>query len=123
MANTTKQLEDSLLVIWNDRDAQKRLDVMQKIYAPDIVFYETNEGPAISGYQAINELITALQANWPAAFRFELREPLRVNHQVQYISWTLGIPGEAPAASGMDIAIIENEQIKSLHLFLDTPQG
>jgi hypothetical protein len=28
-----------------------------------------------------------------------------------------------PAASGMDIAIIENEQIKSLHLFLDTPQG
>lgn len=123
MAHITKQLEDSLLVIWNDRDAQRRLDAMQEIYAPDIVFYETNEGPAIKGYQAINELITALQANWPPAFRFELREPLKVNHQVQYISWTLGIPGEVPVASGMDIAIIENEQIKSLHLFLDTPQG
>ncbi|SFO46481.1 hypothetical protein SAMN05428949_5259 [Chitinophaga sp. YR627] len=123
MANTTKQLEDSLLVIWNDRDAQRRLEVMKEIYAPDVVFYETNEGPAIKGYQAINDLITALQGNWPPAFRFALREPLKVNHQVQYISWTLGIPGEVPVASGMDIAIIENELIQSLHLFLDTPQG
>jgi len=123
MESNTKQLEDSLLVIWNDRDAQRRLDAMKAIYAPDINFYETNEGPAIEGYQAINDLITALQSKWPLEFQFELTGPLLVNHQIQYISWTLGIPGQTPAASGMDIAIIEANKIQSLHLFLDAPKN
>ena len=121
MANTAKLLEDSLLVIWNDRDAQRRLEAMKDIYATDIIFYETNDGQAIEGYQAINDLITALQSGWPLEFQFELTAPLRVNHQVQHISWNLGIPGQTPAASGMDVAIIEDQKIKSLHLFLDTP--
>ena len=123
MKNTSKLLEDSLLIIWNDRNAQRRMDVMKEIYAPDIVFYETNEGAAIEGYQAINDLITALQSTWPLEFQFKLIAPLKVNHQIQHISWTLGIPGQTPAASGMDIAIIENQKIKSLHLFLDISQN
>ncbi|MBO9566976.1 MAG: hypothetical protein J7621_29660 [Niastella sp.] len=122
MENSAKLLEDSLLVIWNDRNAEKRLEAMQTIYATDIAFYETNDGPAIKGYQAINELITALQSKWPLAFQFELNQPSKVNHQVQHISWNLGIPGQTPVASGMDIAIVEDNKIQSLHLFLDAPQ-
>ena len=122
MENSAKLLEDSLLVIWNDRNAEKRLEAMQTIYATDIAFYETNDGAAIKGYHAINELITALQSKWPLAFQFELNQPSKVNHQVQYISWNLGIPGQTPVASGMDIAIVEDNKIQSLHLFLDAPQ-
>ena len=122
MKSIEKLLESSLLVIWNDRDAQRRLDAMKEVYAPDIVFYESNEGAAIEGFQAINDLVTALQSKWPLEFKFVMRGPLNVNHQVQHISWTLGVPGQTPAASGMDIAIIEAGKIKSLHLFLDAPQ-
>jgi hypothetical protein len=121
MENSAKLLEDSLLVIWNDRDAAKRLAAMKEVYAADMVFYESNEGPAITGYQPINDLIAKLQAQWPPEFRFELNRPSQVNHQVQHISWTLGIPGQPPVATGMDIAIIEDGKIKSLHLFLDAP--
>ncbi len=122
MKNTGKLLEDSLLIIWNNRDAQRRMDAMKEIYAPNILFYETNEGPAIEGHQAINDLINALQSKWPLEFQFTLIA-WKENHQVQHISWTLGIPGQTPAASGMDIAIIEDQKIKSLHLFLDLPQN
>lgn len=72
MATTAKLLEDSLLVIWNDRNAEKRLDAMQTIYATDIPFLESNTGEEIVGSKAINELISKLQTEWPVEFQFEL---------------------------------------------------
>jgi hypothetical protein len=92
----------------------------ENVYSADIVFYESNNGPAITGYHAINGLIANLQAQWPLEFSFELTRQPQVNHHVQHISWTLGIPGQTPAASGMDIALIEDDKIISLHLFLDS---
>ncbi|MVM33672.1 hypothetical protein GO755_26775 [Spirosoma sp. HMF4905] len=123
MEVSAKLLEDSLLVIWNDRNPESRLKAMNEIYAPDILFYESNEGQAITGYLAINELISGLQSQWPSEFKFELTGPAKVNHQIQHIAWRLGIPGQAQAASGMDVAIIDNHKIKSLHLFLDAPEN
>jgi hypothetical protein len=119
MAATAKLLEDSLLVIWNDRNAESRLESMQSIYATDIHFFESNIGEAIVGHKAINELISKLQIEWPIEFQFELSKPSQVNHTTQIISWNLGPKGAAPIATGMDVAITENDLIKSLYLFLD----
>jgi hypothetical protein len=119
MPTTAKLLEDSLLVIWNDRDAEKRLDLMKNIYAPDIHFFESNVGEAIVGHRALNELISKLQTEWPIEFQFELNKPSQVNHTTQIISWNLGPKGATPVATGMDVATTENDLIKSLYLFLD----
>ena len=119
MANTAQLLEDSLLIIWNDRDADRRLEAMKKTYSADIHFYESNAGDAIVGYQAINTLISKLQAEWPIEFQFELNKPSQVNHLIQIISWNLGPKGAQPVATGMDVAVIESGLIKSLYLFLD----
>jgi len=100
---------------------KKRLAAMKDVYSPDITFYESNEGAAIEGYKAIDDLIINLQAQWPIEYKFELTAPSKVNHQVQHIAWKLGIPGQAPVATGMDVAIIKNHKIKSLHLLLDAP--
>lgn len=118
MDTTAKLLEDSLLRIWNDRNAENRLALMNDIYTNDIAFYETNEGPAIVGHQAINELISRLQAGWPATFTFELLGPAGINHHVQQISWRLGESGAQAAATGSDIAIVNDGKIVSLFLFL-----
>jgi hypothetical protein len=123
MENSAQLLEDSLLIIWNDRNAERRLQAMQHIYAADIHFYESDNGPAIVGYVRINEVIAGLQAQWPQEFEFEITQPATANHQVQHVGWNLGVPGQAPAATGMDVAIIENGKIKSLHLFLNAPQS
>lgn len=119
MASTAKLLEDSLLVIWNDRNADKRLEAMKSIYAKDIHFFESNTGTAVTGHKAINELISKLQTEWPMEFRFELNKPSQVNHDVQIISWNLGPKGVAPIATGIDVAVVENDLIKTLYLFLD----
>lgn len=122
MENHAKLLEDSLLVIWNNRDSASRLTAMKDVYAPNIAFYETNESEAIIGYAAINDLIAKLQEQWPPEFQFELTTPSNVNHEVQQIEWKLSIPGQAPVATGMDVAIIEDQKIKALYLFLNTPE-
>jgi hypothetical protein len=118
MAKTAKLLEDSLLVIWNERNSDNRLKAMGKTYASDIHFYESNDGNAIVGHKVINELISKLQAEWPTEFLFELNKPSQVNQTTQIISWNLGPRGTMPIATGMDVAIIENGLIKSVYLFL-----
>lgn len=119
MENKAQLLEDSLLLIWNDRDAERRLAAMEKVYAPGIHFYESDAGEPVVGHQAINELISKLQAEWPLEFRFELNKPSSVNHTVQVISWNLGPAGAQPVATGTDIALVENDRIHALYLFLD----
>ncbi len=119
MPATAQLLESSLLLIWNDRNADTRLVAMQHVYTPDMHFYESNTGEAIIGQRAINELITKLQADWPVEFLFTLNQPAQVNHNTQIASWQLGPAGAPPIATGMDVAITEGELIQSLYLFLD----
>ena len=121
-ANTAQLLEHSLLVIWNDRNANRRLEAMKKTYAPDIHFYEFHTGTPIVGHTAINELIKKLQTDWPPESRFVLNKPSQLNHSVQIATWNLGPEGMEPIATGVDVAVIENDLIKSLYLFLNTPE-
>lgn len=120
MDHTAAQLlEDSLLKVWSERDEEKRMAVMTRIYSADIVFYETDNTPVITGHQAINQLIKSLQAQWPPEFTFKLTKPAVANHGVSHVAWTLGVANATPAASGMDIAIVKDGLIKELYLYLD----
>ncbi|RYZ47272.1 MAG: nuclear transport factor 2 family protein [Sphingobacteriales bacterium] len=114
-------LNDSLLKVWSERDQKQRMEVMSRIYAADIVFYESDSGPAFRGHLAIDELIQKLQAQWAPEFAFTLTGPVVTNHGVSHVAWTLGAAPETPVASGMDIAIIEHGLIKELYLYLDEP--
>jgi hypothetical protein len=115
-------LENSLLVIWNGRNANQRLEEMKKTYAPDVHFYEFDSSKAIVGYAAINELISKLQSEWPPESRFVLNKPSQVNHSLQIASWNLGQEGKQPIITGVDVAVIDNNLIKSFYLFIDAPQ-
>ena len=122
MASPAHLLENSILVIWSEPNADRRLEEMEKTYAPDVHFYEFNTEEAIIGYKAINELISKLQKEWPPETKFELNKPSQVNHQVQIVSWNMGPHGMPPVATGVDVAVIENDLIKSFYLFFDTPE-
>ena len=92
---------------------------MKTTYAPDIHFYESNTGEAIIGHEAINTLISKLQTAWTETFEFTLNKPSQVNYTTQIISWNLGPQGAPPVATGVDVAITENDFIQTLYLFLD----
>jgi ketosteroid isomerase-like protein len=119
MKNTSANLlERSLLELWNERDSVRRLELMQELYAPDIVFFESDT-TEIKGHEAINNTIAGLQANWAPDFAFRLVSPAANNHNFIHAAWTLGSVDAAPVASGRDIAVVENGMIQSLHLFLE----
>ncbi|MEO5891466.1 MAG: hypothetical protein ABIQ31_14535 [Ferruginibacter sp.] len=120
MKNTSaKLLEQALGEIWNERDETRRLNAMKRIYTPDVIFYEANDAAEIKGFDAINTRIIELFQQWPAGTAFHFKSEEEINHGVIKKSWTLGLPGELPIATGMDIAIIENGLIKAFYLFLD----
>lgn len=111
-------LQDSLLLIWNNRNSAERLPLMEKTYASDITFFEGDNSEPFIGFTAIDNLIQKLQQDWPSDFEFVLTESPKSNHNVQHISWQLGVPGQQPVATGADVAFIENGKIKLLYLFL-----
>lgn len=111
-------LQDSLLLIWNNRNSEERLAIMEKTYAHDITFYESEDSEPFVGFESINNLIQKLQQDWAPDFDFILTESPKSNHNVQHISWKLGTT-ELAVATGSDIAIIENDKIKALYLFLN----
>ena len=113
-------LEQSLGEIWNERDETKRMYAMSRIYTPDVIFYETDDALEIKGFDAINTRIIELFKEFPAGTAFHFKTGEEINHGVIKKSWTLGLPGEPPLATGMDVAIIENGLIKAFHLFLDS---
>ena len=118
METLSTLLKDSLLLIWNNRNSAERIALMEKTYASDITFYESDNSEPFIGKESIDSLIQKLQKDWPADFEFTLTENPKSNHNVQQISWQLGIPGQQPVASGMDIAVVENGRIKVLYLLL-----
>lgn len=118
MNTSSNLLQDSLLLIWNNRNSAERLALMERTYAPDITFFESDDSEPFVGFSAIDNLIEKLQQDWPSDFEFVLTESPRSNHNVQQIRWQLGIPGQQPVATGADVALIENGKIKLLYLFL-----
>lgn len=115
--NSTILLQDSLLLIWNNRNSAERLALMEKIYSSDIKFYESDNSEPFVGFESINDLIQKLQQDWSPDFEFVLTETPKSNHNIQHISWKLGSTDQT-VATGMDVAIIEDKKIKALYLFL-----
>lgn len=120
MEASSMLLQDSLLGVWNNRNSAERLTLMEKIYHPDILFFEDDKSEPIVGIESIDILIQKLQQDWPADFEFILTEAPQSNHNIQHISWQLGVSGQQPVLAGVDIAIIEEGKIKSLYLLLKT---
>jgi hypothetical protein len=112
-------LQDSLLLIWNNRNSAERLALMDKTYAPDIAFFEGDDSEPFIGFAAIDSLIQKLQQDWPSDFEFTLTASPKSNHNVQHISWELGVPRQQQVATGTDVAFMENGKIKFLYLFLE----
>ncbi|MEO8416920.1 MAG: nuclear transport factor 2 family protein [Ginsengibacter sp.] len=119
---SAKLLEQALGEVWNERDEVKRLEAMKRVYAPDVIFYEADDAAEFKGFEAINTRIIELFRGFPPGTAFHFKTGEEINHGVLKKSWTLGVAGQPPLATGMDVAIIENGLIKAFHLFLDSEE-
>src|SRR6202012_1288190 len=112
MNNALAQLmEESIKLVWSERNAARRLVALEGIYAKDSPLFEVGE--KITGYFAINDKVSRTVDNMPADFVFTRLKPVIVNNNVGRLVWGLGPKDKPPVATGMDIAIFEDGKIKS----------
>lgn len=111
-------MEDNLNQVWNERDPNTRLKAIESIYSTTANLYHV--GDQVTGFEAINNSVSATQKILPSNFVFTKLKPVIINNNIGRLIWGAGPAGQLPVATGMDIAHFENGKIKSLYVFLDS---
>lgn len=119
MSNALAQLmEENLKQVWGERNDTQRMKAIENIYAKDSALYHVND--ITIGHTAINKSVTSVLNSMPEDFVFTKQKPVVINNNVGRLIWGVGPKDKSPVATGMDIAVFENEKIASLYVFLDS---
>ena len=110
-------MENNLKQVWSERDADRRLKVIENIYAADASLYHVDD--VTDGLEAINQSVSSTLSGMPEDFVFTKLKPVVINNNIGRLIWGVGPKGAPPVATGMDVAVFENGKIKSLYVFLD----
>ena len=111
-------LQGNLVSVFNERDAEQRIEAVGELYAEDAILYEPPDAAAL-GHAAISEAVTRLLASLPPDFAFTATGPALGHHDVGRLRWQAGPPNGPVSINGMDIAHIKEGRILSLHVFIE----
>jgi hypothetical protein len=107
--------------VWNEVDPQRRRALVAEVFAEDADY--TDPLAAVRGHTAIDQFVAAAQAQF-AGLEFSLAGPVDAHHAQTRFTWHLGSPGsDSPVAVGFDVAILENDRLRSVYGFLDKAPG
>src|SRR5260370_9664086 len=107
----------NLSEVFGETDSERRMAAIKNLESEDAVFYEAER--QFEGRQTISDAVGALQASFPAEFKFSAVAPPARNHDVGRLFWRLGPAGSPPVANGMDVARFKDGRIRSLYVFLN----
>jgi hypothetical protein len=107
----------NLARVFGERDAARRIAAIRELYAADAVLHEPHA--SVRGHAAISEAVSQLLASLPQDFVFSAAAPAVGHNGLGRLNWRSGPPGGPVAATGTDVAQIESDRIRSLHVFLD----
>jgi hypothetical protein len=110
-------MQQNLIQVFNERDPQKRLQVIQEIYNPDAILNEPEA--SVTGHEAISNAVTKLLSSLPPTFSFTPIGSALGHHLIGRLRWQSGPPGGPAAVTGMDIAHFTNGRIHSLYVFIE----
>lgn len=114
--NDVQSIVRRYIETWNETDPQQRRRLIKEVFAEDASY--TDPLAAVCGRDAIDELITGAQAQF-AGLQFSLAGPVDAHHDQARFSWHLGVTGQEPAVIGFDVAILENDRLRTVYGFLD----
>jgi hypothetical protein len=112
-------LQGNLKRVFNERDAARRRQAIEELYAADAVFYE--QDAKYSGTDAIVRAVTQLLGSLPPGLVFALVAPVLENHEMGKLLWRGQLPDGTVVVTGTDVAQMEGGRIRSLHIFVDPP--
>lgn len=113
-APEAKQFMTELLAIWTETDPTARRAAITAHYHDDIVFYDPDG--VFTGHAELEAFSDSLQKRFPGQ-HFEMSgEPTAVGDALRTY-WRFG------PVTGMDLAIVADEKIKTLYAFVERPKG
>jgi uncharacterized protein YgbK (DUF1537 family) len=113
-------MRENLSRVFNEVEAEKRLQAIQELYTADATLYEPSDS-SVQGHEAINSTVDALRRNLPPSFAFTAAAPAMAHHGVGALRWQGGTPEEPAALSGIDVAKFDGGRIHALYVFIDPP--
>jgi SnoaL-like domain len=103
--------------VWNETDPQRRRALIAEVFAEDAEY--TDPLASVAGHEAIAALVASTRAQFNG-LEFSLAGPVDSHHSQARFSWHLGLPGALePTVVGFDVAVIENDRLRSVYGFLD----
>lgn len=102
----------SLLRVFGEGDPEARLAAMREIYSEDITFADA-EG-VVAGLAAVNAKAQAIRDGAPG-FEFSEAGPVLAVQDLGHLAWDYGPVGQDAVVSGIDIALVEGDRIRSIH--------
>ena len=117
MTETIERLmQENLLGVFNERDAERRRAAVARTYAPDVRWTD-DEGVCV-GQAALDAKAEQLQGGL-GALQFVAAGPVHQTIGLGYLEWHLvGEDGHTPQVSGFDVAIIRDDLIAELYTVL-----
>jgi hypothetical protein len=117
MATVAELMHQNLFDVFNERDLERRVAAIALTYAEDVVFYDPDG--SVTGRPALNAKAQALLDRAPG-FVFAPRGPAYASAGVLgALAWRFGPADGEAVATGMDIALIEDGLIHTLHTVVD----
>jgi len=111
-------MQANLVRVFGERDADRRRAGLRELYAEDATLYEPQA--VATGREAISGAVDTLLASMPRDFVFTAAGHAVGHNGVGRLFWRAGPPAGPVAVTGTDVAHVEDGQIKSLHVFLDS---
>lgn len=109
-------LHASIERVWNERDDAVRLAAIAEIYHAEATIFEPAR--AVSGHQAISDVVASVLADMPPGFRFEIDGPGLGHHGVATARWKGGPPGNI-TVTGVDVARAKDGKLIEHYFFFN----
>ena len=115
--NYDQLLRDHLEQVFNERDADRRMAALERLYHDDAVVIDP-DGTKV-GHQAISQLVDDLQKRFPPDFSFSAAGPGLGLAGVGYLPWLLGSKKNPAVVKGGDVAHIGDGRIHTVYVLID----
>jgi len=106
---------ENLFAAFGERDPTRRLEAITRNYTEDVSWSDPDG--TTQGHEAMNEQAQKLLDRMPD-FVFSAAGPVHVSRDLGLLSFNLGVPKQAPAVSGVDVALVRDGRIAVLHTLL-----
>jgi SnoaL-like domain len=115
-ARIRELLLQNLFLVFNERDPERRLQVIARNYTEDVLW--TDPGGTTEGHEAMNEKAQKLLDGIPG-FVFNAAGPVYVSRGLGLLAFIHGLPEQPPGVSGFDVALVRDGRIAELHTLVN----